>query len=143
VQDLQRNPVKGNIELLQTSFFEGIEKETPDMVVFNPPWLPAESHTTIDKAMYYDAGFFETFFRQGFDSLQPHSVMVILFSGFAQVAGITSEHPIEKELGENQRFMLIEKKQRSIEQPPTARKNWLAQIRQKENAELWVLRKNP
>ncbi|MFW5725517.1 MAG: methyltransferase, partial [Bacteroidota bacterium] len=140
-QDLHRHYNKHTVQLRQAAFFEGLENENPGLVVFNPPWLPAQSHTTIDKAMYYDPGFFESFFSQGYATLQPETVLVILFSNFAQAAGITREHPIENEITCNQRFDLLVKRETPVAQKTSGRKNWLARIREKENDEIWVLRK--
>ncbi len=140
-QDLEIIDEEKRATLIHASFFESIANETPDLLVFNPPWLPKETHTTIDKAMYYEPGFFEEFFRQAFENLSEQTTLVIVFSDFARTAGITHEHPIEKELDQNNRFVLVEKHEKPITQKPSGNKNWLEDIRSSEKAELWVLRK--
>jgi hypothetical protein len=101
-----------------------------------------ETHTSIDKAMYYEPGFFEEFFNQAYEKLPESCRLVILFSTFARAAGISHEHPVEKELQNGNRFSLKEKFQVSIQQKASPRKDWLSQIRLHEEAELWVLGKN-
>lgn len=140
-QELDRNPAATGVQLKQTSFFDGIALPEPGLIVFNPPWLPMPSHTFIDKAMYYEPGFFETFFSEAFAVLSPKCAMVLLFSDFARVAGISAEHPVEHELNHGGRFILREKTERPLQQPSSGRKSWLQKIRSSEKAELWVLQK--
>jgi hypothetical protein len=140
-QDLERTGMQTHVKLMQTSFFDGLENTQPDLIVFNPPWIPMETHTNIDKAMYYNSGFFEEFFKQAYERLPDSCRLVILFSTFARAAGISHEHPVEKELQNGNRFSLKEKFQVSIQQKASPRKDWLSQIRLHEEAELWVLRK--
>ena len=140
-QDLERTGMLKDVKLIQTSFFEGLETIHPDLVVFNPPWIPAETHTAIDQAMYYQTGFFDAFFGQVSDRLTDSCKLVILFSNFAQVVNASAENPIELELKNNQRFMLEEKFAQKLQQKTSPRKDWLSQIRSHEEAELWVLTK--
>ena len=140
-QDLERTGMQTHVKLMQTSFFDGLENTQPDLTVFNPPWIPMETHTSIDKAMYYESGFFEKFFNQAYEKLPESCRLVILFSTFARAAGISHEHPIEKEVQSGNRFSLKEKFQISIQQKASPRKDWLSQIRIHEEAELWVLGK--
>lgn len=140
-QDLTKNGVAKNVELKAGQFFRETGGETPDFLIFNPPWLPRDTHTTIDKAMYYEPGFFDEFFRQAHATLPSHTIISILFSDFAQAAGISAEHPIEKEISLHNRFILMEKHTRPIRQKPSPGKNWLERIRSDEKAELWILQK--
>lgn len=135
--------VKPNVEvkIAHTTFFKNLGTSEPEILIFNPPWLPQTSHSVIDKAMYYDADFFDTFFSQAYSFMLNQSAMVLLFSNFAQAAGITSTHPIEEELNKEQRFVAMDKLEKSIQPSSSGRKSWLAEIREKEKAELWVLKK--
>ncbi len=142
-EELQKHKTEARVKLQHTSFFETIASETADLLVFNPPWLPMDTHTNIDKAMYYEPGFFDEFFRQGYEHLTSHTTIAILFSNFASVAGISHEHPVEKEITQNKRFALVEKLEKPIQQKPSSRKNWLEKIREEEKAELWILQKQP
>jgi 16S rRNA G1207 methylase RsmC len=140
-KDQERTETLKNVRLIQTSFFEGLGDIQSDLVIFNPPWIPMESHTSIDKAMYYEPNFFDEFFKQAYDKIPGSGRLVILFSTFARTAGISQEHPVEKELQNGNRFSLKEKFQVSIQQKASPRKDWLSQIRMHEEAELWVLKK--
>jgi hypothetical protein len=140
-QDLERTGMQTHVKLMQTSFFDEFENNQPDLIAFNPPWIPMETHTNIDKAMYYESGFFEDFFKQAYDKIPGSGRLVILFSTFARAAGISQEHPVEQELQTGCRFSLKEKFQINIQQKASPRKDWLSQIRMQEEAELWVLRK--
>lgn len=141
-QDLRRTHNEEQVELQQTSFFEGLDARGTQLIVFNPPWLPMEGHTDIDKAMYYSPDFFETFFAQAFEKLPEDCLLAIVFSSFAQAAGLSGQNPIEIELESGGRFILKEKLSHPIQQKASPRKDWLSQIRMHEEAELWVLRKS-
>jgi prephenate dehydratase len=95
----------------------------------------------MDSATYFEPGFFEAVFDQLYASSVPGSTLAILFSNFARVAGISNEHPIEEEIKNKTRFLLIEKVDAPVVQPPSSRKSWLSKIRQKEKVELWVMKK--
>ncbi len=139
-QDLQRLQAGSSVRLFKADFFKEIAPVNAGLLVFNPPWLPQESRTSIDEAMYYNPGFFEDFFAEAREHLSPETTLVLLFSDFARAAGLTREHPIEKELEQNHRFQLIEKISRPLQQKPSPGKNWLSAIRSRENVELWVLK---
>lgn len=113
-----------------------------DLIVFNPPWIPAQTETEMDAATYYEPGFFEAVFDQIFALSGPDTMLAILFSNFARVAGITNEHPIENEVQNKTRFLLVEKLEMPVMQVTSSRKSWLSKIRQKEKVELWVMKKN-
>ncbi|MBE0661449.1 MAG: class I SAM-dependent methyltransferase [Bacteroidales bacterium] len=113
-----------------------------DLIVFNPPWIPAQTETEMDAATYYEPGFFEAAFDQIDASSVPGSTLVMLFSNFAQVAGISNEHPIEEEVQNKTRFLLIENLEAPVMQAPSSRKSWLSTIRQQEKVELWIMKKN-
>ncbi len=140
-QDLKRNPTQAGVQLFETSFFEGIANKKPDLVVFNPPWLPLETHTSIDKAMYYDSGFFDAFFSQAQNSLSASATIAILFSNFARVAGITPDNPIDIILRHSNQFELVQKLEKPITQNPSAGKDWLQKIRSQEKSELYILKR--
>lgn len=129
------------VKIIQTSFFNNIGENKASMVIFNPPWLPQNTHSVIDKAMYYGKDFFELFFAEAHTYMAQEAVLVLLFSNFAQAAGITTQHPIEKELNNGQRFTMTDRRESPIHPSTSGRKNWLAEIREKEKAELWILKK--
>jgi hypothetical protein len=111
-----------------------------DLIVFNPPWIPAQTETEMDSATYYEPGFFEAVFDQLYASSVTGSALAMLFSNFARVAGINNVHPIEEEIQNKSRFLLMEKLEAPMMQAPSSRKSWLSKIRQKEKVELWVMR---
>jgi predicted RNA methylase len=139
--DLERYGNKNRVQLIHTSLFDRIDPSLYDLIVFNPPWIPEESQGFIDKAMYYDDSFFKVFFDQAYTGMKNEAVLAIIFSTFAEAAGIMKVHPIMQEL-QYERFKLVEKIQASVVQSPSKRKDWLSEIRMNEKIELWVLRKN-
>lgn len=139
-QDLERYGNEEKIQLIHTSFFDGLDASVYDLIVFNPPWIPEANPGFLDKAMYYDNSFFEVFFDQAYDGMKNEAVLVIIFSTFAEVAGTIKVHPIVHEL-KYERFKLVEKHQAAVMQLPSRRKDWLSEIRADEKIELWVLRK--
>jgi hypothetical protein len=130
-----------NLALRQCSFFDGLDMDSCELLVFNPPWVPEATADINDRAIYYDHQFFPDFFEQAYEKLPANCLLVILFSTFAQAAGITALHPIEKELTQH-RFSLVTHLQSPVNQPPSKQRHWLSNIRLKEKNELWVLQRN-
>ncbi|MFP4555884.1 MAG: methyltransferase [Bacteroidales bacterium] len=137
--DAQRLNLSHKIATQQASLFQGINVKDNDIVVFNPPWIPDASHNDLDSAMYYPPDFFNTFFNQAYNSLLESCKLVIIFSTFAQAAGVIDRNPIERELTDNNRFTLIGMNEQPVMQKPSKKKHWLSDIRSKERVQLWEL----
>lgn len=138
--DLKRLKLEQRVELQHSNLFENLSlSDIPSIVVFNPPWIPDSAKEELDKSMYYHSTFFNDFFESAHKILPNGCSLVLLFSNFAQVAGVTLEHPIKDELNNFKRFALVERFEKRIKQKPSKRKNWLSEIRKREKVELWVL----
>lgn len=129
------------IELDLGNLFGKWDKPT-ELIVFNPPWLPA-SHDldALDKAIYYEENLFPDFFAGAKERLLPDGKLLVFFSNLAQITNLTKEYPIEKELAEGGRFQLERcfKKSVSAASSKTKRdQHW----RDSEQVELWVLTHN-
>lgn len=126
------------IELDFAPFFGKWEKPT-ELIVFNPPWLPASDFVKgMDQAIYYDENLFPNFFEAAKKRLLPDGKIVLLFSNIAQITQVTKEHPIEKEIAEGGRFKLerVFKKSVGAASEKTKRDpHW----RSDEEVELWEL----
>ena len=140
--EVTRRNLHNKTKIEQTSLTGSFFAGKNDLIVFNPPWIPAQTETEMDSATYYEPGFFEAVFGQIFASSAPGSTLAMLFSNFALVAGISNEHPIEEEIKNKTRFLLLEKLEAPVMQASSSRKSWLSKIRQKEKVELWVMKKN-
>ena len=117
------------------------EKQT-ELIVFNPPWLP-EAHELggIDDAIYYTKTLFPDFFAAAKKRLLPEGKLVLIFSNLAQITNVTTEHPIETELAEGDRFQLercFKKSVRTASSKTKRDQHW----RSSEEVELWVLTNN-
>jgi len=126
------------IELDFGHLFGKWEKQT-ELIVFNPPWLP-EFHDlgSIDGAIYYNKTLFPDFFAAAKRRLLPEGKLVLIFSNLAQITNVTTEHPIETELAEGDRFQLercFKKKVRAASRNTKRDQHW----RSSEEVELWVL----
>jgi hypothetical protein len=65
---------------------------------------------------------------------------VILFSNFAELAGLTEEHPISQELKTGNRFELTCFQEKPVAPPSRRRgKDWLFELRRQERVQLWEL----
>lgn len=126
------------IELDFGNLFGKWDKQT-ELIVFNPPWLPAAHNLDkMDEAIYYQENLFPDFFSEAKKRLMPGGKLVILFSNLAQITNLTNEHPIEKELKENGRFQLdrcFKKTVKAASEKTTRDSNW----RSAEEVELWEL----
>lgn len=124
---------------IHSDLFQQVDIQA-DLIVFNPPWLPARKEVEgMDDAIYYKPGLFERFFSEAYDHLKKDARVVILFSNLALVEGIESEHPVISELALNNRFKkvnLIKRKSAKKSKKTKRRDN-----RKNEYVELWELRR--
>ena len=129
------------IDLDFASLFGKFEKQT-ELIVFNPPWLPASFNPeNIDGAIYYTEKLFSDFFAGAKQRLLPEGKLLLLFSNLAQITNLTKEHPIEKELAEGGRFQLektFKKRVKNTSNKTKRDSHW----RSSEEVELWILTNN-
>lgn len=130
---------QSKIELIFGDLFANSTKNT-ELIVFNPPWLPASQNLDeLDKAIYYNSELFSRFFAEAKKHLQPNGRVVLLFSNLARITKVDDNHPIEKELLEGGRFekeLFLQKKVRSASKNTQRNQTW----RSLEMVELWVLK---
>ncbi len=136
---LKKNKLSSKIDLTHGDLFVDKNLKT-ELIVFNPPWLPA-AHTIegLDNAIYYDDNLFSRFFADAEKRLKPDGRVVLLFSNLAQITKLSDNHPIEAELLEGGRFqkeIFIQKKVSHASQKTRRNQNWRAT----EMVELWVLK---
>ncbi len=127
------------IEIDYNPLFGKWEKHT-ELIVFNPPWLPA-SHDLdrLDEAIYYSENLFPDFFEEAKKRLLPDGRIVLLFSNLGQITEMASDHVIENELLNNGRFQLdrcFKKPVKAASEKTTRNQYW----RSSEEVELWVLK---
>lgn len=139
-EDIKRNKLHSKIDLFHGDLFATNHKKT-DLIVFNPPWLPASENTYgLDKAIYYNNDLFPRFFDEAEKHLKPEGKIVIIFSNLAQITKVCNTHPIEKELsigGKFKKEVFIQKKVHQASKNTKRNQNWRAS----EMVELWVLKK--
>lgn len=140
-EELARLNMHGKVRLINTDLLEGVSCENIDLLVFNPPWIPDNATGSLDLAMYYHNDLFERFFSSAYEVLPLSCKLVILFSTFAQAAGLKVDHPIRHELNNQKRFRLVNHIQSPVNQKPSHKKSWLAEIRNAETIELWELKR--
>jgi hypothetical protein len=127
------------IELAYGHLFATWEKQT-ELIVFNPPWLPA-SHdlNRLDEAIYYNDQLFPEFFEEAKKRLLPEGRIVLLFSNLGQITKVTTAHPIENELQNQSRFVLdkcLKKSVKNASERTKRNQHW----RGEEEVELWILK---
>ena len=110
-----------------------------DVIVFNPPWLPAkhELEEGIDKAIYYEEELFPRFFKQAKEHLASNGKIVLIFSNLAEVVDNESTHPIIEELRTHNRFRKELHLRRDVR--ASSRRTKRKDARDTEKVELWVL----
>ena len=135
--DAEKLGLSDKLDVKISDLFENVD-ETVDLIVFNPPWLPAEKEISgLDRAIYYEKGLFERFFDEAKNYLNEKGSLVILFSNFAEVAGVDVHHPVEKELENNTRYKKVKRIQRRVTKPSSKTKR--PDHRKGEFVELWEL----
>lgn len=134
-----KNTLQSKMELVHGDLFAGSNVKT-ELIVFNPPWLPASQDLDeIDKAIYYNPELFPKFFAETKKHLQPNGRVVLLFSNLAQITKVSDSHPIETELAKGGRFekeLFLQKKVRMSSKKTRRDQTW----RTSEMVELWVLK---
>ena len=138
-EELKRSRLESKVDLMHGDLFANCSEET-ELIVFNPPWLPA-SHDLegIDQAIYYDKDLFPRFFAEAVKHLKPNGQVAILFSNLGEITGVGEEHPIKKELAEGGRFkeeLFIYKAVKAASTKTQRNQKWRSQ----EKVELWVLK---
>ncbi len=139
--DVQRSDIYPERSILaeQGSFFGQFLPGEYDLVVCNPPWIPGKAETALDSGCYYPAGFFDRLFDELKNKCLPGTTICILFSDFAQVAGITEKHPVEDMLAAHRNdFNLISYDKQNVEEKAARSKSWVQQIRNNEHTELFA-----
>ncbi len=138
-EDLKMNKLSDKIVLKYGDLFADLNLKT-ELIVFNPPWMPAKYDVVgIDAAVYYEDKLFSRFFAEAVKYLQNNGRLVLLFSNLAQITNQTDIHPIEEELKSGGRFQkeyYVQKKVSQASAKTKRNQNW----RQSESVELWVLK---
>ena len=135
---IKENEEYSNLDLIHGNLFANCIIPT-ELIVFNPPWLPAKQNIEgLDKAIYYDPNLFPDFFKEAKDNLKPDGKLVLLFSNLAQITNVTEGHPIVKEIAKGGRFkkeLLMKKTVKPSSKKTRRNQSW----RSSEMVELWVL----
>jgi methylase of polypeptide subunit release factors len=110
-----------------------------ELIVFNPPWLPATHDLDqLDRAIYYEENLFPEFFAAAHKHLLPDGKLVLIFSNLGLVTGLIQKHPIVEELETGQRFRLEQCIKKAVK-PASDKTKRNAYWRSQEEVELWVL----
>ncbi|MBN1251658.1 MAG: methyltransferase [Bacteroidales bacterium] len=138
-EDLNNTKLNSKIELMHGNLFADFDFKT-ELIVFNPPWLPAYHNMEgLDKAIYYDSNLFPQFFAEAKKHLKEDGRVVLMFSNLAQITKVSEFNPIEAELlkgGRFQKEIFIQKKVSEASKKTRRNQNW----RNSEMVELWVLK---
>lgn len=139
VEVIERQNLQGKLHLDFANLF-GQWEEPTELIVFNPPWLPAPFDLDgIDEAIYYDQDLFPNFFRDAIKRLLPNGKLLLIFSNLAQITKVTTAHPILEEIENGGRFKLVKcyiKTVKSASSKTIRNAHW----RTEEEVELWELK---
>ena len=137
---IKESDLNSKIELFYGDLFSNCN-ETTELIVFNPPWIPASHNLEgIDQAIYYDSELFPRFFEEAAKHLNKDGKIVLLFSNLAQITKLDELNPIEYELATGNRFqkeLLLQKDVALASKKTKRNQSW----RGTEKVELWVLKK--
>ena len=137
-ESIKENEKYEHLQLLHGNLFANSNLQT-ELIVFNPPWLPAKHNVDgLDNAIYYPSNLFDDFFIEAKKNLKPNGRIVLLFSNLAQITKVCNHNPIEKEIVEGGRFkkdLLLTKKVKSASKKTKRNQTW----RSSELVDLWVL----
>lgn len=129
--------VSDRLEVCLSDLF-GQHHQKADLIVFNPPWLPAQKEIEgLDSAIYYEKDLFERFFSEAAIFLNEGGKLVVLFSNLAESAGAADFHPVKDELNIQKRYRQISLRKRKVKR--SSKKTKRRDHRKKEYVELWEL----
>ena len=136
---IDKNNLQSKLNLIHGNLFDGCPKEA-DLIVFNPPWLPADSdQESLDAAIYYPDTLFPSFFDQASKYLKSEGRLVLLFSNLAEISELSTEHPILSELEKGNRFTKVQLVTKQVRSASSKTKRD-ASGRANERVELWELK---
>ena len=131
--------VENQLSVYMSDLFEHCDTKA-DLIVFNPPWLPAQKDLEgLDSAIYYEPGLFERFFEQAEKYLNSDGKVILLFSNLARKTGVEKDHPVVEELAVHKRFVKQNLLKRKAEK--SSRKTKRRDHRKEEFVELWELKR--
>jgi len=142
--ELKRHGKKefGNIHPEQASFLGSFQPTSNDLIVFNPPWIPDKPEKTMDKATYFEKGYFDHFFDEMAEKCPARTTLLIFFSNYAMLTGIIKENPIMECINRRKDdFLLISQTKAPVGQSPSRKKSWLQSIRSEEQVELYEVKR--
>lgn len=140
-KDAQRSGVDDRLTVHRSDLFHAwseVSSPSADLVVFNPPWLPAREEVKgLDQAIYYESTLFDRFFEQARQHLKPGGKVVVLFSNISRKDAGAQSHPLDEELNRYDRFRKIRVLKRKVSR--SSRKTRRRENRRNEYVELWEL----
>mgnify|MGYP001308420105 CR=1 FL=1 len=119
----------------QHADFLDVSDAKSDLIVFNPPWIRGATQSLLDRALYFEEGFFERFFERAIEGLKPDGRIVLIFSNIIELVQPELVHPIAHELDKG-RFRLVQTLKRKVKPPPDASGR---RRRTREKVEVWEL----
>ncbi len=124
------------------SLLGSFQPASENLIVFNPPWIPDIPEKMLDRASYFEQGFFDLFFDEMTAKCPAGTTLLIFFSNYAILAGITNKHPIEEAIKQrNEGFEIVSHSTEPVRQAPSGNKTWLQSIRTCEQVELFELKR--
>ncbi len=142
--ELQRHSVYQNhcITTREASLLGDHRPGAEDLVVCNPPWIPLQAEKQLDRATYYEEGFFGELFDTLASQCDSGTAIALIFSDFALVSGLASRHPVVGAVSQrSEQFDMLSIVRSGVRQPPAKDKSWLADIRKRESIEILQIRK--
>lgn len=134
--------MSGNINPEQASFLGSFQPGPDDLVVFNPPWIPEKPNKTMDKATFFDEGFFDDYFDEMVQKCPAGTTLLTIFSNYAMVVGLLEKNPVIEAIRERQdSFDLVSHVRAAVSQSPSRKKSWLQTIRSLEQLELFEVKR--
>lgn len=107
-EDARRLGLASKVEVVAADLFPGADQPAPagsaplgpfDLVVCNPPWLPAEAVTPLDRAIYDPDGAFLARFLTGLRAhLAPGGEAWLILSDLAELLGLRRPGELEAQL---------------------------------------------
>ncbi len=139
--NIERLGLSDQVTILEQEFFPN---ETADIIVCNPPWLPAKPSSTIETALYDpDSKMLLGVLQQAKEHLGPHGQLWIVMSDLAEHLGLRSTSFLEDAFTKHGWTVVNQLKTQAKHNKAQDSDDTLAFAREKEVTSLYILKRMP
>ncbi len=130
-----------NIQLVKTDLFPVDKTIKADIIVCNPPWIPARPSTNLEAAIYDDKSqMLKGFLKQAKDYLNPNGEIWLILSDLAEHLGLRTREELLQWIESSQLAVIETSNTKATHQKSFDKSDPLHAARTLESTTLWQLK---